>query len=55
MTLTVPGLIVPTSLGFIGALLGPWVGRHLGPPEPFNREGQQSAVNCSLSARSCSR
>lgn len=29
------GLIVSTALGFIGALLGPWVARLLGLPEPF--------------------
>ena len=29
------GLIVSTALGFIGALLGPWVGRQLNLPEPF--------------------
>jgi uncharacterized membrane protein YeaQ/YmgE (transglycosylase-associated protein family) len=29
------GLIVSTFLGFIGALLGPWVARALKLPEPF--------------------
>lgn len=29
------GLIVSTVLGFIGALLGPWVARSLKLPEPF--------------------
>jgi uncharacterized membrane protein YeaQ/YmgE (transglycosylase-associated protein family) len=29
------GLIVSTVLGFIGALLGPWVARHLKLPEPL--------------------
>lgn len=29
------GLIVSTVLGFIGALLGPWVARQLSLPEPF--------------------
>jgi uncharacterized membrane protein YeaQ/YmgE (transglycosylase-associated protein family) len=29
------GLIVSTVLGFIGALLGPWVARALKLPEPF--------------------
>jgi len=29
------GLIVSTVLGFIGALLGPWVAHRLGLPEPF--------------------
>jgi len=29
------GLIVSIALGFIGALLGPWVARSLGLPEPF--------------------
>ena len=29
------GLIVSTVLGFIGALLGPWVARHLRLPEPL--------------------
>ena len=29
------GLIVSTALGFIGALLGPWVARALKLPEPF--------------------
>jgi uncharacterized membrane protein YeaQ/YmgE (transglycosylase-associated protein family) len=29
------GLIVSTALGFIGALLGPWVARKLSLPEPF--------------------
>ncbi len=29
------GLIVSTVLGFIGALLGPWVAGKLGLPEPF--------------------
>jgi uncharacterized membrane protein YeaQ/YmgE (transglycosylase-associated protein family) len=29
------GLVVSTVLGFIGALLGPWVARHFELPEPF--------------------
>lgn len=29
------GLIVSIALGFIGALLGPWVARALRLPEPF--------------------
>lgn len=29
------GLIVSTALGFIGALVGPWVARALKLPEPF--------------------
>jgi len=29
------GLIVSTALGFIGALLGPWVAQALKLPEPF--------------------
>ncbi|TAK18544.1 MAG: hypothetical protein EPO35_01360, partial [Acidobacteria bacterium] len=29
------GLIVSTALGFIGALLGPWVARQLNLSEPF--------------------
>ena len=29
------GLIVSTALGFIGALLGPWLARLLKLPEPF--------------------
>ncbi len=29
------GLIVSIALGFIGALLGPWVAGRLGLPEPF--------------------
>jgi uncharacterized membrane protein YeaQ/YmgE (transglycosylase-associated protein family) len=29
------GLIVSTALGFVGALLGPWVAVKLGLPEPF--------------------
>ena len=29
------GLVVSTVLGFIGALLGPWVARKLQLPEPF--------------------
>ena len=29
------GLVVSTVLGFIGALLGPWVARQLKLPEPF--------------------
>ena len=29
------GLIVSTALGFIGALLGPWVAHQLGLSEPF--------------------
>lgn len=29
------GLIVSTALGFIGALVGPWVAARVGLPEPF--------------------
>jgi len=29
------GLIVSTALGFIGALIGPWVAAQLKLPEPF--------------------
>lgn len=29
------GLIVSTALGFIGALVGPWLARQLGLGEPF--------------------
>lgn len=29
------GLIVSTVLGFIGALLGPWLARQVSLPEPF--------------------
>ena len=29
------GLVVSTALGFIGALLGPWVARQLNLSEPF--------------------
>jgi len=29
------GLVVTTVIGFIGALLGPWVARKMGLPEPF--------------------
>lgn len=29
------GLIVSIALGFIGALLGPWIAGKLGLPEPF--------------------
>ena len=29
------GLLVSIVLGFIGALLGPWLARQLGLPEPF--------------------
>ena len=29
------GLIVSTAIGFIGALLGPWVARHFHLAEPF--------------------
>jgi uncharacterized membrane protein YeaQ/YmgE (transglycosylase-associated protein family) len=29
------GLIVSTAIGFIGALVGPWVARALKLPEPF--------------------
>ena len=29
------GLIVSTALGFIGALIGPWVAARLRLPEPF--------------------
>lgn len=29
------GLVVSTALGFVGALLGPWVAKQLKLPEPF--------------------
>jgi uncharacterized membrane protein YeaQ/YmgE (transglycosylase-associated protein family) len=29
------GLIVSTALGFIGAMIGPWVARKMKLPEPF--------------------
>ena len=29
------GLIVSTALGFIGALIGPWIAHQLGLSEPF--------------------
>ena len=29
------GLVVTTVIGFIGALLGPWIAGKLGLPEPF--------------------
>ena len=29
------GLIVSTALGFVGAVLGPWVAKKLSLPEPF--------------------
>ena len=29
------GLLVSTALGFIGAVIGPWVAARLGLPEPF--------------------
>jgi uncharacterized membrane protein YeaQ/YmgE (transglycosylase-associated protein family) len=29
------GLVVSTALGFVGALVGPWVARALKLPEPF--------------------
>jgi uncharacterized membrane protein YeaQ/YmgE (transglycosylase-associated protein family) len=29
------GLIVTIAIGFIGALLGPWIGSSLGLPEPL--------------------
>jgi len=29
------GLVVSTALGFVGALLGPWVARQLKLPEPL--------------------
>ena len=29
------GLIVSTALGFIGALIGPWLARQANLPEPF--------------------
>jgi uncharacterized membrane protein YeaQ/YmgE (transglycosylase-associated protein family) len=29
------GVIVSTALGFIGALVGPWIALHLRLPEPF--------------------
>lgn len=30
------GLLVSIALGFIGALIGPWVAQQLGLPEPFS-------------------
>jgi uncharacterized membrane protein YeaQ/YmgE (transglycosylase-associated protein family) len=37
------GLLVSTALGFIGALLGPWIARQLGLSEPFVlRVGRES-------------
>ncbi len=29
------GLVVSTALGFIGALIGPWIAARLALPEPF--------------------
>lgn len=29
------GLVVSTILGFVGALVGPWIAGQLGLPEPF--------------------
>lgn len=44
------GLIVSTALGFIGALLGPWVARMLKLPEPFmvNIGGQSFPILWSI-------
>jgi uncharacterized membrane protein YeaQ/YmgE (transglycosylase-associated protein family) len=44
------GLIVSIVLGFIGALLGPWVAGKLGLPEPFmvNIGGQPFPVLWSI-------
>jgi uncharacterized membrane protein YeaQ/YmgE (transglycosylase-associated protein family) len=44
------GLIVSIALGFIGALLGPWVARALKLPEPFmlNIGGQPFPVLWSI-------
>jgi uncharacterized membrane protein YeaQ/YmgE (transglycosylase-associated protein family) len=44
------GLIVSIVLGFIGALLGPWVAGKLGLPEPFmvNIGGQSFPVLWSI-------
>ena len=37
------GLVVSTALGFIGALIGPWIASRLGLTEPFTvRIGGQS-------------
>jgi uncharacterized membrane protein YeaQ/YmgE (transglycosylase-associated protein family) len=37
------GLLVSTALGFIGALIGPWIARKLGLAEPFTlRAGGES-------------
>jgi uncharacterized membrane protein YeaQ/YmgE (transglycosylase-associated protein family) len=44
------GLIVSTALGFIGALIGPWVARQLGLSEPFvlHMSGQSFPVVWSI-------
>ena len=44
------GLIVSIALGFIGALLGPWVARQLGLSEPFvvNISGQSFPIVWSM-------
>ena len=44
------GLIVSIALGFIGALLGPWVARQVGLAEPFvlNLSGQSFPIVWSI-------
>jgi uncharacterized membrane protein YeaQ/YmgE (transglycosylase-associated protein family) len=44
------GFIVSTALGFIGALLGPWLAHQLKLPEPFmiNVSGQSFPVLWSI-------
>lgn len=44
------GLLVSIALGFIGALLGPWVARQLGLAEPFmlNLSGQSFPIVWSM-------
>ncbi len=44
------GLLVSIALGFIGALLGPWVARQLGLAEPFmlNLSGQSFPIVWSI-------
>lgn len=44
------GLVASIALGFIGALLGPWVARQLGLSEPFvlNAGGQSFPIVWSI-------
>jgi len=44
------GLVASIALGFIGALLGPWVARQLGRSEPFvlHVSGQSFPIVCSI-------